>query len=143
MVAKSLFQCNNGDKRNWPRIFWLSDNDFESLKSFQENHNQRKRVHWNQDSIFETQTTCSKVIVLTGTCLEILCKKKLKIKKMPKLNYKLTLIISILLFAFGYGFGFIVFPEMLRDMIKSVWIISVFFLIKFHFHFHFQFIQSI
>lgn len=61
---------------------------------------------------------------------------------MPKLNYKLTLIISILLFAFGYGFGFIVFPEMLRDMIKSVWIISVFFLIKFHFHFHFQFIRT-
>lgn len=39
---------------------------------------------------------------------------------MLKLNYKFTLIVSILLFAFGYGFGFIAFPEMLRDMIKSV-----------------------
>lgn len=40
-----------------------------------------------------------------------------------KLNYKLILIVSILLFAFGYGFGFIAFPEMLREMIKSVWVI--------------------
>lgn len=61
---------------------------------------------------------------------------------MPRLNYKFTLIVSILLFAFGYGFGFIAFPEMLRDMIKSVWPISFFLNFYFHFfEFYFNFIS--
>lgn len=56
----------------------------------------------------------------------------------PKLNYKVILVLSILLFAFGFGFGFIAFPEMLREMIKSVKCIIFEFLnsysfLKFHF----------
>lgn len=38
----------------------------------------------------------------------------------PKVNYKLSLIVSLVLLAFGVGFGFIAFPGILRDIIKAV-----------------------
>lgn len=38
----------------------------------------------------------------------------------PKVNYKLSLIVSLVLLAFGVGFGFMAFPGILRDIIKAV-----------------------
>lgn len=38
----------------------------------------------------------------------------------PKLNYKLILIVSICLLVFGVGFGSYAFPRLLRKLIKSV-----------------------
>lgn len=54
----------------------------------------------------------------------------------PKVNYKLSLIVSLILLAFGVGFGFMAFPGILRDIIKAVRYFSHFpvFLFKIYFY---------